>query len=149
MALFGLKGFKKKTDNAPLPAERKARATSAGKPAKSTKRAEGAAKEAKEISTKGASFSSEASAVIKHPRVTEKGTVLSETTNAYVFDVAAHANKHQIAEAVKALYGVTAEKVRTIPVPYKTRFVRGKWGTTGGGKKAVVYLKKGDKIETN
>jgi len=26
-------------------------------------------------------------------------------------------------------------------------FIRGKKGTKGGGKKALVYLKKGDKIE--
>jgi ribosomal protein L23 len=35
-----------------------------------------------------------------------------------------------------------------VNIPKKNVFVRGKWGTKGGGKKAYVYLKKGDKIES-
>jgi len=42
---------------------------------------------------------------------------------------------------------VKPEKVRVAAIPAKKVFVRGKKGVKSGGKKAYVYLKKGDKIE--
>lgn len=87
--------------------------------------------------------------IVRNPRITEKATVLSEAQNAYSFDVAPNANKNLIARAIKTIYNVIPEKIRTINVASKTRFVRGRTGSVPGGKKAIVYLKKGDKIETN
>ena len=87
--------------------------------------------------------------ILKNPRITEKATVLVEK-NAYTFNVASDATKSEIIKAIKALYKVTPVAVRTVNVPKKTtmpRGKRGKMGVTGGGKKAYVYLKKGDKIE--
>lgn len=83
---------------------------------------------------------------IERPRVSEKATVLAGA-NCYAFEVLRTANKHQIAQAVKALYHVVPREVRVLPIPKKALFVRGKCGSTGGGKKAYVFLKKGDKIE--
>lgn len=91
-------------------------------------------------------LSSAADALIA-PRITEKATDLSQYDNAYVFDVLPGATKQEIASAVKERYGVTPVKVRTIRVPHKRRFSRGKWATIGGGKKALVYLKDGDTIQ--
>jgi ribosomal protein L23 len=34
-----------------------------------------------------------------------------------------------------------------LALPTKKKFFRGHWGVRGGGKKAYVYLKKGDKID--
>jgi ribosomal protein L23 len=48
---------------------------------------------------------------------------------------------------VKELYKVTPVKVNIINLPAKIVFTRGKSGRKAGVKKAVVYLKKGDKIE--
>ena len=87
--------------------------------------------------------------VLLNPRITEKASLLAES-NVYTFDVAPKTTKSEIAKAVKAAYKVTPLKVRTVTIPKKTtapRGRRGKPGTTGGGKKAYVYLKKGDKIE--
>lgn len=84
--------------------------------------------------------------VLLRPRITEKATVLGEQ-NVYTFDVAPRANKLTVAKAIVALYKVTPTKVRVIAVPRKKILVRGKWGMRGGGKKALVYLKKGEKIE--
>jgi large subunit ribosomal protein L23 len=88
------------------------------------------------------------SSIILSPRITEKGAYLSES-GVYVFNVAPDANKHDVAEAVKAIYKVTPLRVRVAAVPTKQVFTRGtnRWGKTKGGKKAFVYLKSGDKIE--
>ena len=81
------------------------------------------------------------------PRVTEKASFLIEKSNVYVFNVAVDAVSRNIALAVKELYKVTPRKVSIVTIPKKVIFVRGKKGLTGGGKKAYVYLNKGDKIE--
>lgn len=86
--------------------------------------------------------------IILSPRVTEKGAYLSEH-GAYVFNVAKDANKFQIAEAMQELYKVTPREVRIVPVPRKRVMTRGtnRVGMTAGGKKAYVFLKKGETIE--
>lgn len=87
--------------------------------------------------------------ILKNPRITEKATVLAEGA-CYTFDVAAGVSKKEIEKAVKALYKVTPRMVHTVKMATKRvmpRGRRGNIGTKGGGKKAYVYLKKGDKIE--
>lgn len=66
----------------------------------------------------------------------------------YTFDIAERATKRDVMQAVRALYGVSPRMVRVVSIPRKVRrSVRtGKRGTTGGGKKAYVYLKKGETI---
>ncbi len=67
----------------------------------------------------------------------------------YVFDVAMDANKKEIASAIKDIYKVTPRLVRVAAVPRKAVQTRGtnRWGKTSAGKKAYVYLKKGETIE--
>jgi large subunit ribosomal protein L23 len=86
--------------------------------------------------------------IILSPRVTEKGALLAEQ-GAYVFNVAQNANKSEIAAAVKELFKVTPRMVRVARVPRKAVLTRNtnRQGMTAGGKKAYVYLKKGDTIE--
>ena len=84
--------------------------------------------------------------IIKNPRITEKGSIAAEN-NTYVFDVAESANKTEVKKAITALYKVVPIKVNILSVPKKNIVVKGKKGTKNGGKKAVVYLKKEDKIE--
>ena len=89
-----------------------------------------------------------ASRVILRPRVTEKGSDLASKSNAYAFDVHPSANKNQIASGIKEMYGVDVVKVAIVQVPSKrVRSRRGHTGVKSGGKKAYVYLKKGDTIE--
>ena len=83
---------------------------------------------------------------IKGLRVTEKSTVLAEA-NVYTFDVATSANKIQIAQAIETLYKVKLVKISISKVAEKRVVVKGRRGVKKGGKKAFVYLKKGDKIE--
>lgn len=84
--------------------------------------------------------------IIKNPRVTEKASFAQEQ-NIYTFDVFSTANKTEIKKAIFALYKVKPVKVNILAVPRKKIFTRGKKGVRGGGKKVLVYLKKGDKIE--
>jgi large subunit ribosomal protein L23 len=88
------------------------------------------------------------SMVLREPRITEKASMLAEK-GAYVFDVHNSATKPLVAQAVKAKFGVTPEKVRMINIAVKRKQSRmtGVTHTSRGGRKAVVYLKKGDKIE--
>jgi len=83
---------------------------------------------------------------IKNPRITEKASDASEK-NIYVFNVATSANKTEIKKAIFSLYKVKPIKVNILPIPHKKVIFKGKKGLKGGGKKAVVYLKEGDKIE--
>ncbi len=85
--------------------------------------------------------------VLLGPRITEKATFASGV-GAYVFNVATSANKKQIASAVKATYDVTPHAVRIVNIrPKMVRNMRtGKRGVKQGGKKAYVYLKKGETI---
>jgi large subunit ribosomal protein L23 len=85
--------------------------------------------------------------IIKKPRITEKSGIQAEVAGVYTFEVTKEANKKSITKAVKELYKVTPVKVNITNLPMKKVFTRGKKGQRSGVKKAVVYLKKGDKIE--
>ncbi len=86
--------------------------------------------------------------ILISPRITEKGAYLAEQ-GAYIFNVAPGANKKAIAGAIKEIYGVSARKVTLVAIPRKRVMTRGtnRMGLTAGGKKAYVFLKKGDKID--
>ena len=85
--------------------------------------------------------------VLRHARITEKATMHS-MESVYVFEVAERATKREIIMAVRDIYNVTPRMVRVAPIPTKTtRNMRtGVTGTKRGGKKAYVYLKKGETI---
>jgi large subunit ribosomal protein L23 len=86
--------------------------------------------------------------VLLRPRVTEKAAIKANASNVYVFEVTKDATKKSVTASVRDAYKVTPINVRLLAIPRKNVFVRGKEGVKGGGKKAYVYLKKGDKIET-
>lgn len=87
--------------------------------------------------------------VILNPHVTEKASDLSEK-GVYAFNVNMRANKDQVTRAVTAFFKVNPVKVAMIVQKPKysrnprTNRVQVKKAAT---KKALVYLKKGDKIE--
>jgi len=84
--------------------------------------------------------------LIKGARITEKSALFADK-GVYTFNVLPSANKSEIKKAIKMLYNVTPVKIAIIQITSKNVFIRGKKGVKQGGKKAVVYLKKGDKIE--
>ena len=84
--------------------------------------------------------------IIKNPRITEKASFNAEQ-NVYTFDVTENANKTEIKKAIFSLYKVHPMKVNILRVQDKQVMSKGKKGVKSGGKKALVYLKKEDKIE--
>jgi len=96
---------------------------------------------------KGFSLVSIAHKTLLKPRITEKATMSGMNNNVYVFDVNPRATKREILLSVQELYKVTPVKIATVTIPAKNVVVRGKKGVTAGGKKAYVYIKKGEKIE--
>ncbi len=153
---MGLFGSKKKTEEtkdavaAPVKAA-KTKAAVAKKAASKAKapkveKPEKAPKVASTTDTKGA-IVNENNRVILRPRITEKASLLAETQNVFIFEIADNATKLQVRNAVASVYGVTPTKVSIARNPGKHMFYRGRMGETSGVKKAYVYLKKGDKIE--
>ncbi len=85
--------------------------------------------------------------VIKRPLFTEKGSNLKEAENKVLIEVAGDSNKVEIKKAVEEIFKVKVEKVATIK-----RY--GKWkkygrftGKTSDRKKALITLKKGEKLD--
>ena len=72
---------------------------------------------------------------------------MNEALNVYTFEVTKESTKHSIEKEIKTLYKVTPIKVRIVNLPAKEVVVRGRKGMQSAVKKALVYLKKGDKIE--
>jgi large subunit ribosomal protein L23 len=85
--------------------------------------------------------------ILKKPLLTEKGGILKEQENKVLIEVAKDANKYDIKRAVEEIFKVKVEKVATI-------ITFGKWKKQGKSlgkrpdkKKAIVTLKKGEKLD--
>jgi large subunit ribosomal protein L23 len=102
-------------------------------------------KSAGTVEEKKADAKKSAHPLVLGPRITEKSAIGAEK-GIYTFNVARTANKNEIKKAIKMLYNVTPTKVAITQITDKVKVRRGVLGTKSGGKKAVVYLKKGDKI---
>lgn len=117
-----------------------------------TARATKAAKAAKDTTVKAVKVSkpalalSAATGVLVRPHITEKSGLLANQ-GVYTFEVTKDAIESSVINAVALVYKVTPLRASLMPIKTKTMFARGKSGKTGGGKKAYVYLKEGDKIE--
>ncbi len=90
--------------------------------------------------------------IIINPIVTEKTNQFrEEKKRRYVFKVHQNANKIQIMQAVKTLFGVSPEACNVMNVKPKTRTVRSKsgyrTGHTAAWKKAIITLREGDTID--
>jgi len=85
--------------------------------------------------------------VIKRPIVTEKSSLLKETSNTYAFEVDRKATKGEIKSSVEELFKVKVKSVETLIQRGKyKRFFRYQQGRTKPWKKAYVTLTEG-KIE--
>lgn len=86
--------------------------------------------------------------IIKRPlMLTEKGNILRETQNQFLFEVDRRANKIQIREAVEKLFSVKVTDVRTLIVRGHMRRMGRGYEKTRNWKKAIVSVKEGDTIE--
>jgi len=85
--------------------------------------------------------------IIRKPLFTEKGSSLKENENKILVEVAKDSNKIEIKKAIEENFKVKVDKIATITV-------RGKWKKYGRSigkrpdtKKAIITLKKGEKLE--
>jgi large subunit ribosomal protein L23 len=141
MALFSKKNEEEKNEAGEEVATETKKA-----PKKAAKETKVETPKAKEEKGEKVSAGEDISWVLVRPRVTEKAAILGEA-NVYTFEIAPRANKILVKKAIKSLYNVVPEKVNISAITKKATFTRGHRGTKGGGKKAMVFLKKGDKIE--
>jgi large subunit ribosomal protein L23 len=85
--------------------------------------------------------------IIKTVRMTEKGTTQGERFNQYTVVADQRANKIQIRHAIEELFKVKVVRVNTLNVDGKLRRQRtAQAGRAPNWKKAIITLKKGDKI---
>jgi len=89
---------------------------------------------------------SSAASIIIHPRITEKSGVMSQS-GVYTFEISKNSNKAMVKKAFVTLYKVQPVRVAIVNTPAKKVFVRGRRGVVSGIKKAVVTVKKGEKID--
>jgi large subunit ribosomal protein L23 len=141
--------FSKKDKKEEKGVEKKAKASKPAK--KETKKAPKKAKASKKSSVResklGLVSDSKLENVIQKPRITEKAAVKADVANAYTFEIDPRATKTEVAAAIEKIYKVVPVKVNITKIQRKAVGVRRGKGFKGGGKKAVVYLKKGDSIE--
>ena len=85
--------------------------------------------------------------VLRNPRITEKAT-MHGAMGVYTFDIAESATKRSVSQAIFNTYSVRPRMIRIVLVPRKVRrnMRTGHSGRSRGGKKAYVYLKRGDTI---
>jgi len=86
-----------------------------------------------------------ANQIIRRPLVTEKSTVLRESSNVIAFEVDPHANKIQVKDAVEKLFNVKVEEVRLFNVRGKMKRMGRFEGKRRDWRKAYVRLKAGEK----
>ncbi len=84
--------------------------------------------------------------VVRKPWISEKGQA-SLKDNQYVFLVDVRSNKNEIKEEIRRRYGVGIENINTVKNPGKITRFRNKISRKEPVKKAIVTLKKGDKID--
>ena len=84
--------------------------------------------------------------VLLHPVISEKAFVEQEIGK-YVFHVASFANKDLIKKEVEKLFKVEVVSVNITSIPGKVKRVGKIFGRRSQVKKAIVTIKKGQKIE--
>ncbi|MBI4118098.1 MAG: 50S ribosomal protein L23 [Parcubacteria group bacterium] len=128
-------------------AETRARAKQSGTSAEAKEKKQNRATKAAVANTRDAAEGGEVYApLILKPFITEKSSFMS-ADGAYVFAVSNDATKNEIKKAIKEMYKVTPRRVNIMTQTSKTRYLRGRIGVRARPKKAIVFLKKGDRIE--
>ena len=84
--------------------------------------------------------------ILISPIITEK-TVNLQKESKYVFKVDSRATKAEIKKAVEDAFGVTVTRVNTVRVKGKTKRLGRFEGKTSSYKKAIVFLKPGERIK--
>ncbi|MEG0264603.1 MAG: 50S ribosomal protein L23 [Erysipelotrichaceae bacterium] len=84
--------------------------------------------------------------IIIRPIITEKTMKYMDAENKVTFEVAKGTNKTQIAQAVKAVFGVDVVKVNVLNTKPKKKRMGKYVGTTSAVRKAIVKIAEGQDI---
>jgi len=84
--------------------------------------------------------------IILNPIISEKSVRLKEQ-NKYTFKVDWNSNSSEIGKAVENKFNTKVEKVNVIKMPAKKKSLGRYSGKTARWKKAIVTLRKGEKIK--
>jgi large subunit ribosomal protein L23 len=85
--------------------------------------------------------------VLIKPLLTEKSSIVTESTNRYVFKVQRRASKFQIKDAVEKMFDVKVVDVKTVVVPGKVKKSGKSLKKTSSWKKAYVKIADGQNLE--
>ena len=93
--------------------------------------------------------------IILRPILSEKGTLLSETQNKFIFQVERQCNKLEIKKAVEEKFKVKIKKVATMNIKGKNKnmtirsngHILRTSGNRSSWKKAIITLEKGFSID--
>ena len=85
--------------------------------------------------------------ILLAPVVTEKSTMVGESSNQYVFKVLAGANKGEIKNAVEKLFNVKVDSVQVLNMKGKVKRFGQRLGRRNDSKKAYVRLQAGNEID--
>lgn len=85
--------------------------------------------------------------ILLAPHITEKGAIVGEASNQYVFRVATDASKPEIKQAVEKLFNVSVDTVRVLNAKGKTKRSGAGMGKRKDWKKAYVRVQEGQTIE--
>jgi large subunit ribosomal protein L23 len=85
--------------------------------------------------------------IIKKPLLTEKGSNLKESQNKVLIEVSRDANKLDIKRSIERIFEVKVDKVATINIHGKWKRQGRSIGKRPDRKKAVITLKKGEKLD--
>ncbi|MCB9645282.1 MAG: 50S ribosomal protein L23 [Deltaproteobacteria bacterium] len=85
--------------------------------------------------------------ILRKPRITEKGSLMAEAVPTVVFEVPLDANKSEIENAVRSVFNVDVEQVRTMIVRGKVKRRGRHIGKRSNWKKAIVTLAEGSEID--
>ena len=85
--------------------------------------------------------------IIKKPLFTEKGSSMKETENKLLVEVQRDSNKVEIKRAIEEIFKVKVEKVATVKVHGKWKKYGKSIGKKSDRKKAIITLKKGEKLD--
>lgn len=85
--------------------------------------------------------------ILRKPRITEKGSLMAEQAPTVIFEVPVDANKSEIKNAVRTVFNVEVDSVRTMIVRGKTKRRGRHIGKRSNWKKAIVVLAEGQEID--
>ena len=85
--------------------------------------------------------------ILLRPLLTEKMTALREQSNKIAFLVRSDANRIEIKKAIEVALNVKVDRVNTMNVRGKVKRLGRFAGRRADWKKAIVTLKKGEKLE--